>query len=168
MVDYLVTNFYPEIHEAFPLTNDQNIKMRARVMYEELVKSTVKMVADWQCYGFCHGVLNTDNMSMLGLTIDYGPYGFLEHYDPMYICNHSDNEGRYRYEAQPDICKWNLGKLAEALDPLLPLSESKAFLEENYDVFFKEIYNPKLAQKLGLQDPKNPNEPNMLACADQA
>ena len=78
------------------------------------------MVALWQCYGFCHGVLNTDNMSMLGLTIDYGPYGFMDQFDPKHICNHSDNEGRYRYEAQPEICKWNLGKLAEALDPILP------------------------------------------------
>ena len=68
-------------------------------MYGELVKSTAKMVALWQCYGFCHGVLNTDNMSMLGLTIDYGPYGFLEHFDPKFACNHSDDQGRYRYEA---------------------------------------------------------------------
>ena len=68
-------------------------------MFEEIVKSTAKTVALWQCFGFCHGVLNTDNMSMLGLTIDYGPYGFLENYDPKFICNHSDNEGRYRYEA---------------------------------------------------------------------
>lgn len=73
--------------------------MRVQAMFEEIVKSTAKMVALWQCYGFCHGVLNTDNMSVLGLTIDYGPYGFLEHYDPNFICNHSDNEGRYRYAA---------------------------------------------------------------------
>ena len=73
--------------------------MRVQAMFEEIVKSTAKMVALWQCFGFCHGVLNTDNMSVLGLTIDYGPYGFLEHYDPNFICNHSDNEGRYCYAA---------------------------------------------------------------------
>ena len=94
------------------------------------------MVALWQSYGFCHGVLNTDNMSMLGLTIDYGPYAFLEHYDPMFICNNSDLKGRYRFEAQPEICKWNLGKLAEALDPVLPLATSTSFLEANYDTFY--------------------------------
>ena len=119
--------------------------MRVKVMYEEIVKSTAKMVALWQCYGFCHGVLNTDNMSMMGLTIDYGPYGFLEHYDPKFICNHSDDQGRYRYEAQPEICKWNLGKLAEALDPVLNLDEAKAFLDENYWVFYNEVYQTRIA-----------------------
>ena len=58
---------------------------------------TAKLVALWQSYGFCHGVLNTDNMSILGLTIDYGPFGFMEYFDKNYICNHSDNEGRYSY-----------------------------------------------------------------------
>lgn len=71
--------------------------MQAQVMFEEIVQRTAKMVALWQCVGFCHGVLNTDNLSVLGLTIDYGPYGFLEHYDPKHICNHSDKEGRYSY-----------------------------------------------------------------------
>ena len=126
--------------------------MRVKIMYEEIVKSTAKMVALWQCYGFCHGVLNTDNMSMMGLTIDYGPYGFLEHYDPKFICNHSDDQGRYRYEAQPEICKWNLGKLAEALDPVLNLNEAKAFLDKNYWVFYNEVYQTRLAEKLGLVD----------------
>lgn len=65
--------------------------MRAKVMFEETVKRTAEMVATWQCVGFCHGVLNTDNMSLLGLTIDYGPYGFMDHFDPGHICNHSDD-----------------------------------------------------------------------------
>ena len=69
------------------------------MMFEELANRTIKMVALWQSVGFCHGVINTDNMSILGLTIDYGPFGFMEHFDPKFICNHSDNEGRYRYEA---------------------------------------------------------------------
>ena len=124
MIDYLVQNFYPSIAESIPSKETQ-----VQVMFEELVKSTAKMVALWQCFGFCHGVLNTDNMSMLGLTIDYGPYGFLEHYDPKFICNHSDDKGRYCYSNQPDICKWNLIKLAEALDPVLPLATSKSFVE---------------------------------------
>ena len=101
MLDYVIENFYPNIAESFPSTDSgsESQKMRTQVMYEELVKSTAKMVAMWQCYGFCHGVLNTDNMSVLGLTIDYGPYGFMEHFDPKHICNHSDEHGRYRYEA---------------------------------------------------------------------
>ena len=64
-------------------------------------------------------------MSILGLTIDYGPYGWMENFDPKFICNHSDKDrGRYTYEAQPDICKWNLLKLAKALDPILNYEES--------------------------------------------
>lgn len=68
------------------------------LFFEEVVKRTVKLVALWQCYGFCHGVLNTDNMSILGLTIDYGPYAFMEHFKPSFICNFSDTDGRYSYE----------------------------------------------------------------------
>jgi len=97
-------------------------------------------------------VLNTDNMSLLGLTIDYGPYGFMEHFDPKFICNHSDDSGRYRYEAQPDICKWNLAKLTESLDPLLPKQEALEFLNANYDTFYNEAYKSRLSQKFGLLD----------------
>ena len=71
-------------------------------------------------------MLNTDNMSILGLTIDYGPFGFMEHFDPELICNHSDlDRGRYKYKAQPEICLWNLIKLAEALSPLIDLQRAK-------------------------------------------
>lgn len=99
MVDYLITNFFPQIHESVSNDSPQNQQLRVQMMFEEIVKSTAQMVAHWQLVGFCHGVLNTDNLSVLGLTIDYGPYGFLEHYDPKFICNHSDHDGRYRYEA---------------------------------------------------------------------
>ena len=77
-------------------------------MFEEIAHRTIKLVAQWQSVGFCHGVLNTDNMSALGLTIDYGPFGFMEHFNPKFACNHSDSDGRYRYEAQPEICLFNL------------------------------------------------------------
>ena len=117
MLDYVVKNFYTEIQEAF---ENSSAEERYWMMFEELVSRTAKTVAYWQCCGFCHGVLNTDNMSILGLTIDYGPYGFMEHFDPKHICNHSDNKGRYRYEAQPEICEENLMMLADAIDPIIP------------------------------------------------
>ena len=85
----------------------------------EIVDSTAKMVASWMSVGFTHGVLNTDNLSLASITIDYGPFGFLEAYDPNYIPNHSDDSGRYDYESQPEICFWNLDKLATALTPIL-------------------------------------------------
>jgi len=76
-------------------------------------------------------VLNTDNMSIIGLTIDYGPFGFMDYFNKDHICNESDSDrGRYSYRAQPEICKWNLEKLAEAIQGALPLEKSKASLEE--------------------------------------
>jgi len=108
------------------------------------------MVAEWQCVGFCHGVLNTDNMSIVGLTIDYGPFGFLDRYDPDHVCNASDNTGRYAYSKQPDVCKWNLQKLAEALEPELPRERGEAIVAEEFDPEFRRHYLRKMRGKLGL------------------
>ncbi|KAF9082188.1 hypothetical protein BGX23_012718 [Mortierella sp. AD031] len=88
-------------------------------MFEQVAYRTAIMVSGWQAIGFCHGVMNTDNMSILGLTIDYGPYAFLDKYDPAFICNHSDSEGRYSFQQQPGICLWNLGRLALTLEHLI-------------------------------------------------
>ena len=89
--------------------------------YVEIVRRTASLVAHWQAQGWCHGVLNTDNMSLLGLTLDYGPFGWMDRYDPSFICNASDNGGRYSYENQPAACRWNCNKLGEmfALSPAI-------------------------------------------------
>ena len=109
------------------------------------------MVALWQCYGFCHGVLNTDNLSILGVTIDYGPFAWMENFNPDFICNHSDQDrGRYRYKAQPEICKWNLYKLCESLDPIVEIEHTSDFVRDNFDNFYKEAYETRMAQKLGF------------------
>ncbi|KAF9113221.1 hypothetical protein BGX27_002013 [Mortierella sp. AM989] len=92
-------------------------------MFEQIAERTAIMVSGWQSIGFCHGVMNTDNMSVLGLTIDYGPYAFLDKYDPGWICNHSDTEGRYAFQQQPGICLWNLSKLALTLENLIGAQE---------------------------------------------
>jgi len=81
----------------------------------KVTERTAELVAEWQAYGFCHGVLNTDNISIHGVTIDYGPYGMMDYFDNNFICNGSDHDGRYDYKSQPEICKWNMGKFAEAL-----------------------------------------------------
>jgi uncharacterized protein YdiU (UPF0061 family) len=83
-------------------------------------------MAQWQAVGFCHGVMNTDNLSILGLTIDYGPFGFLDAFDPAHICNHSDHQGRYAYARQPGIAWWNLHALAQAVVPLLEGPQEQA------------------------------------------
>uniref|UniRef100_A0A8C6VL69 Selenoprotein O n=1 Tax=Naja naja TaxID=35670 RepID=A0A8C6VL69_NAJNA len=146
MLDYVISTFYPDILQTHP----DNIVQRNAAFFQEVSRRTARMVAEWQCVGFCHGVLNTDNMSALGLTIDYGPFGFMDRYDPEHICNGSDNSGRYAYNKQPEICKWNLTKFAEALVPELPLDISMPILEEEYDAEFEKHYLQIMRRKLGL------------------
>ncbi|EPY84856.1 selenoprotein O-like protein [Camelus ferus] len=146
MLDYVIGTFYPEIQAAHAGDRVQ----RHVAFFREVTRRTARLVAEWQCVGFCHGVLNTDNMSVVGLTIDYGPFGFLDRYDPDHVCNASDTAGRYSYSKQPEVCKWNLQKLAEALDPELPLELGKAILAEEFDIEFRTHYLQKMRRKLGL------------------
>ncbi|KAL1767460.1 hypothetical protein HispidOSU_019702 [Sigmodon hispidus] len=148
MLDYVISSFYPEIQAAHTCDNDNT--QRNAAFFREVTRRTAQTVAEWQCVGFCHGVLNTDNMSIVGLTIDYGPFGFLDRYDPDHICNASDNAGRYTYSKQPQVCKWNLQKLAEALDPELPLVLGEAIVAEEFDSEFQRHYLQKMRKKLGL------------------
>ncbi len=93
-----------------------------------VIDRTAALVARWQTVGFCHGVMNTDNMSLLGLTLDYGPYGFLDAFDPHHICNHTDEGGRYAYDQQPHVAHWNCARLLEACLPLLDADSEKALV----------------------------------------
>jgi len=102
-------------------------------------------------------------MSIKGLTIDYGPFAWMENFDPDFICNHSDKDrGRYRYKAQPEMCKWNLGKLAEALDPIVDLEFTSNFIRENFDSKYQEVYETKMGQKLGLILTKSPESNELI------
>ena len=106
--------------------------------FSTAVKATVDMIAHWQAVGFAHGVINTDNMSILGNTFDYGPFGFLDDYNPGFICNHSDHAGRYAFNRQPSIGLWNLNTLAHALSSLMDQEQLKHSLS---------LYEPKLVQR---------------------
>jgi serine/tyrosine/threonine adenylyltransferase len=86
-------------------------------------------------------------MSIVGVTIDYGPYGFMDRYDPGFICNGSDDSGRYAYKQQPTVCRWNCGKLAESLAPLLPMQKSKPILD-TFDEEYERVYITKMRQKV--------------------
>lgn len=121
----------------------------ARFLHE-VMESTAKLMAQWQSVGFSHGVMNTDNMSILGLTFDYGPFGFMETYDPAYICNHSDHGGRYAFNQQPQVGLWNLSALAQALTPLVSIEQAEAVLDAYGDVY-AEYYVKLMSQKLGIQ-----------------
>ncbi|KAG2469390.1 SELO protein, partial [Polypterus senegalus] len=129
--------------------------------YVKVVQRTARLVALWQCMGFCHGVQNTDNMSILGLTIDYGLYGFMDRFDPDFICNASDTGRRYTYQAQPYVCHCNLLKLAEALMPGLPLEASRAILEE-FDAEFDDCYLTIMQTKLGLLRQQVPEDKTLV------
>jgi uncharacterized protein YdiU (UPF0061 family) len=94
--------------------------------------------------------MNTDNMSILGITIDYGPFGFMEYFNPRLVSNHSDQEARYCYENQPSVCKYNLLRLSEALDPLLPLEWSSNYINSNFDELYTSSYLGMMARKLGF------------------
>ncbi|ESO12908.1 hypothetical protein HELRODRAFT_105607 [Helobdella robusta] len=143
LADYVIETFYPQIWD--------NYKENKKVMYTEflteVLRRTAKLVAHWQSIGWCHGVLNTDNMSILGLTIDYGPYGFLDHYDPHYIPNASDTAGRYMFKNQPSICKWNCMMLAKSLQGLTSGVEADV---EEFDAIFEKSYLEIMRKKLGL------------------
>ncbi len=89
-------------------------------MYKIIVEKTAHLVAYWQVNGFVHGVLNTDNMSMANLTIDFGPFAFIDYFSKDYVSNATDEHERYSYRRQPQIVRWNLERLAEALDPIVP------------------------------------------------
>jgi uncharacterized protein YdiU (UPF0061 family) len=123
------------------------------LMYEEIVKRTAELMAHWQSVGFSHGVMNTDNMSIAGLTIDYGPYSFLDDYDFDFICNHTDAEGRYSFGNQPNIGHWNLMMLLTALSPLINIDKGKEVLE-SYSTFFVQKYHALMCSKLGLDSSK--------------
>jgi hypothetical protein len=116
------------------------------------------MIAQWQSVGFNHGVMNTDNMSIIGDTIDYGPFGFLDAYDPEHICNHSDNRGRYAFKNQPSVGLWNLNALATSLTSLIGNEELIDALKQ-YEPEYLRQYRNIMAQKLGLQEYRAEDEP---------
>ena len=119
--------------------------------FEEVCRLTAQMIAHWQRVGFVHGVMNTDNMSILGLTIDYGPYGWLENYDPNWTPNTTDAQGRrYRFGNQPKIAYWNLVQLANALYPLIQKAEPLQQALNVYTSTFEQTWRSMMADKLGL------------------
>ena len=122
-------------------------------LFDEICRRTADMIVQWMRVGFVHGVMNTDNMSVLGLTIDYGPYGWLDDFDPTWTPNTTDAHGRrYRFGNQPDIALWNLARLANALYPLV--GEAPPFEEalKGYSHRFEAGWRDMMAAKLGLGD----------------
>lgn len=142
LADYIIDRFYPESG-----TGDD----RYARFFAAVVERTARLIAAWQSVGFAHGVMNTDNFSILGLTLDYGPFGFLETYDPRFICNHTDETGRYAFDAQPTVGLWNCYALADALSSLIPPADREAALAQYAPAYRAEFVRLHRA-KLGLSD----------------
>lgn len=119
------------------------------MMFNQVVDKTALMIAQWQAVGFAHGVMNTDNMSILGQTFDYGPFGFLDDYQPEFICNHSDYQGRYAFDQQPRIALWNLSALAHSLSTLIERDDLEQALNQ-YEVQLNGYFSELMRKKLGL------------------
>ena len=142
MIRTVTENFFPEIEPSDP----------PMTLFTTITQKTATLVAKWQVLGFCHGVLNTDNMSVLGLTLDYGPFGWMEHYQPTYVCNASDTTGRYAYNAQIAMCRWNLETLASKYwTGLLPEQEVVQALRD-YDTTVVSSMHTLVCEKMGLVD----------------
>jgi uncharacterized protein YdiU (UPF0061 family) len=141
LADYVIARHFPA------LADDAD---KYQLFLNEVTQRTAKLMAQWQAVGFSHGVMNTDNMSILGLTFDYGPFGFMESYDPGYICNHSDPRGRYAYDQQPHVGLWNLACLAQALSPLIEKQHAHEMLD-GYAPAYHRHYAELMGAKLGLE-----------------
>ncbi|CAN5230308.1 YdiU family protein [soil metagenome] len=144
LADYVIREFYPQFIEA----EDKYLQF-----LREVVARTAELIANWQAVGFSHGVMNTDNMSILGLTIDYGPFGFLDEFDSGFICNHSDYAGRYAFNQQPNVGLWNLYKFAQTLISLIEPEDAEKVLNQYPQIFTAKI-GELLREKLGLQTEK--------------
>jgi uncharacterized protein YdiU (UPF0061 family) len=146
LVDFTIRRDFPALSAAY---GDGQERLAA--WFAEVCERTARMVAHWMRVGFVHGVMNTDNMSILGLTIDYGPYGWIDAYDPDWTPNTTDREQRrYRFGQQPQVAWWNLGRLAAALSPLLPSPEPLQEGLQRYVAEFERADRQHTADKLGL------------------
>ncbi|MGJ8738436.1 protein adenylyltransferase SelO [Zobellia laminariae] len=145
LVDYTIKHFFSELGEPSKETYVQ--------FFQAVADATLEMLVHWQRVGFVHGVMNTDNLSILGLTIDYGPYGWLEGYDHGWTPNTTDRQhSRYRYGNQPNIGLWNLYQLANAIFPLIEEAEPLENVLEGFKTKFEKKYLDMMKSKIGLYE----------------
>ncbi len=155
LADYVIDQHFPEIEEQGP--------GRYAAWFAEVARRTAVLMAHWLRVGFVHGVMNTDNLSILGLTIDYGPFGWIDVFDPDFTPNTTDRSGRYAYAQQPAVAQWNLMRLAEAL---LPLVGDQAALADGVEAFgdtFEQEWRRQALAKIGLEPASISGEESLVA-----
>jgi uncharacterized protein YdiU (UPF0061 family) len=161
LVDHVI-----EKHRPHLLPMEAGVS-RDLAFLEDVVHHTARLLAQWQSVGFCHGVMNTDNMSLLGLTLDYGPFQFLDGFDPAHICNHSDHQGRYAYARQPAIAHWNLHALGQAMLPLVQDTDAVLDILSGFGLLYTAQLDLAFARKLGLSSVQPDDHAliqNLLTC----
>ena len=147
LADFVIDHYYPTCRHSTRFAGNPYA-----ALLQAVSERTAQMVAKWQAVGFCHGVMNTDNMSILGLTLDYGPFQFLDAFIPSHICNHTDSLGRYAYNKQPNVAYWNLFCLGQALLPLIDDQELAIAALESYKTAFPAALEREMCTKLGMID----------------
>lgn len=140
LLDYTLLRYFPLLQPE----SDGHL-----AFFEQVCQRTASMVAKWQAVGFCHGVMNTDNMSILGETFDFGPFGFMESYNPGFISNHSDYQGRYAFNQQPNMAYWNCSCLAQALSPFIDQTAMTSILDR-FPMYFWRAFVAEMQEKLGF------------------
>jgi len=139
LADYVIALSYPHLADH---------PQPYHALLSEVTKRSAELVAHWQAVGFMHGVLNTDNMSIIGETLDYGPFGFMEAFNPRHICNHSDHQGRYAYQMQPRIVEWNCYALGQAMLPLMgdveTVKDALTVFQPTFDKKIAALWRAKL------------------------
>lgn len=151
LADFAIRHYWPHLQEE---------QDKYAIWFRDVVARTASLIAGWQTVGFAHGVMNTDNMSIMGLTLDYGPFGFLDDYNPQFICNHSDHQGRYSFDNQPAVALWNLQRLAQTLSPFIAVNALNDALD-SYQQVLLAVYGKRMRQKLGFYTEQN-NDNDLL------
>jgi serine/tyrosine/threonine adenylyltransferase len=153
LLDHVIETYYPHLAKESD---------RDALFYAELVRRTAELTAQWMSVGFCHAVLNTDNMSITGESFDYGPFAFIQTYDLKFAAAYFDHFGRYSYGNQPSICRWNLEMLQYPLAMVMPKSALDAGLKEFEGAYYK-TYRQRMMQKLGFAQFDSPEAEDLLS-----
>lgn len=152
LLDHVIVQYYPHLKDK---------QDRYALFYAELVQRVARLVAQWMSVGFCHAVLNTDNMSITGESFDYGPFAFIDTYNPQFTAAYFDYYGRYSYGNQPGICKLNLEMLQDPLSAVIPVEDMQVVLKE-FDEHYYQTYNERMLNKLGFANLAQPEAEELL------
>ena len=148
LCDYVISQYLPDKEKS---------NKKYSYLLESIVIKTASLIANWQSVGFCHGVMNTDNMSILGETLDYGPFGFMDNFNPSHICNLSDTSGRYSYQNQPYVGMWNCTALANTFKHLINKEEIAKIMSVYEKTYAKRLF-ALYKNKLGLRENRTTDE----------